>query len=169
MQRSNGRRSNSAYVATALLGMAVGRPMLRHLGATGLPITHIENASASGSTAFRQACIEVASGDQRRGAGGRCRQAQSGAAREHRHRQSRRGRDRAVHALLAADQRYAHRHGVSFEDIARVAVKNHRNGAKNRNAQRQKERTLDEVLGGKKSPASLTALQCTPWAKAPPR
>ena len=28
----------SAYVARALLGMACGRPILRHLGATGLPI-----------------------------------------------------------------------------------------------------------------------------------
>ncbi|WP_275428539.1 beta-ketoacyl synthase N-terminal-like domain-containing protein, partial [Enterobacter hormaechei] len=37
-------------------------PILRHLGATGLPLIHIENASASGSAAFRQACIEVASG-----------------------------------------------------------------------------------------------------------
>src|SRR6218665_2847807 len=37
---------DSAYVAKALLPMAVGRPMLRHLGATGLPITHVENASA---------------------------------------------------------------------------------------------------------------------------
>src|SRR2546421_10042429 len=52
----------SSYVATALLGMAIGRPMLRHLGATGAPLLHIENASASGSTAFRHACIEVASG-----------------------------------------------------------------------------------------------------------
>ncbi|MFN5666208.1 MAG: hypothetical protein ACK47P_03075, partial [Bradyrhizobium sp.] len=52
----------SSYVATALLGMASGRPMLRHLGATGAPLMHVENASASGSTAFRHACIEVASG-----------------------------------------------------------------------------------------------------------
>src|SRR3546814_7051467 len=47
----------SSYVANALLGMAVGRPMLRHLGALGSPIIHIENASASGSAAFRHACI----------------------------------------------------------------------------------------------------------------
>ena len=53
---------DSAYVGAALLGMAAGRPMLKHLGATGLPLVHIENASASGSAAFRHACIEVASG-----------------------------------------------------------------------------------------------------------
>src|SRR5882757_7379453 len=52
----------SSYIATARLGMAAGRPMLRHLGALGRPLIHIENASASGSAAFRQACIEVASG-----------------------------------------------------------------------------------------------------------
>src|SRR5882757_5584833 len=53
---------DSAYVGTALLGMAAGRPMLRHMGASGLSIAQVENASASGSTAFRHACIEVASG-----------------------------------------------------------------------------------------------------------
>jgi len=152
----------SAYIGTALLGMASGRPMLRHLGATGIPITHIENASASGSTAFRQACIEVASGlsdvslavgvDKRNSV----------------HREST-GIDNLAEDAIAQfthfsllTNEYAHRHKVSFEDIARVAVKNHRNGAKNRNAQRQRERSLEEVLGGKKVAGSLTALQCTP-------
>ena len=52
----------SAFVATALLPMAPGRPILRHLGASGIELIHIENASASSSAAFRKACIEVASG-----------------------------------------------------------------------------------------------------------
>jgi len=152
----------SAYVATALLGMAAGRPMLRHLGATGLPLSHIENASASGSTAFRQACIEVASGladvslaigvdkrnPVRRESTGIDHLAEDAIA-------------QFTHFSLLTNE-YAHRHGVSFEDIARVAVKNHRNGAKNPNAQRQRERTLEEVLGGRKVAGSLTPLQCTP-------
>ncbi|HEY2872182.1 MAG TPA: thiolase family protein [Reyranella sp.] len=153
---------DSAYVATALLGMAVGRPMLRHLGATGLPITHIENASASGSTAFRQACIEVASGISDVSLA-------VGVDKRNPVRRESTGIDNLAEDAIAQfthfsllTNEYAHRHGVSFEDIARVAVKNHRNGAKNRNAQRQKERTLDEVLGGKKVAGSLTALQCTP-------
>jgi len=152
----------SAYVATALLGMASGRPMLRHLGATGLPLSHVENASASGSTAFRQACVEVASGltdvalavgvdkrnPVRRESTGIDHLAEDAIA-------------QFTHFSLLTNE-YAHRHGVSFEDIARVAVKNHRNGAKNPNAQRQKERTLEEVLGGRKVAGSLTPLQCTP-------
>src|SRR5260370_811827 len=52
----------SAYTGTALIGMAASRLMLRHLGASGIPMVQVENASASGSTAFRQACLEVGSG-----------------------------------------------------------------------------------------------------------
>src|SRR5208282_1792976 len=52
----------SVYHGTALLGMAATRPMLRYLGATGIPMAQVENASASGSTAVRQACLDVASG-----------------------------------------------------------------------------------------------------------
>src|SRR5580693_618023 len=40
----------SAYFAKALLPMAPGRAMLRHLGASGLPIVHVENASAAWPT-----------------------------------------------------------------------------------------------------------------------
>jgi acetyl-CoA acetyltransferase len=56
------RDVDSAYTGTALIGMAVSRPILRHLGASGIPMAQVENASASGSTAFRQACLDVASG-----------------------------------------------------------------------------------------------------------
>ena len=42
--------------------MAVSRPILRHLGVTGIPMTKVENASASGSSAFRCAIRDVAAG-----------------------------------------------------------------------------------------------------------
>lgn len=157
----------SAYVARALLPMAAGRPMLRHLGATGLPITHIENASASGSAAFRQACLEVATGisdvvfalgvDKPRGQG-RPERAESLTGLDSL-------ADDAIapvtHFALLADA-YAARNRVAVEDIALVAVKNHRNAAQNPFAQRQKTRTLDEILSGKRVAGCFTALQCTP-------
>lgn len=154
----------SSYVATARLGMAGGRAMLRHLGALGRPLVHIENASASGSAAFRHACIEVAAGISdvvlavgvdkpsaapRAAAGLSQVSLVSGAVVPFTH-----------FALLT--NAYAQSHNVAVEDIARIALKNHRNGARNENAQRQKERTLDEILGGKKVSGNLTALQCTP-------
>lgn len=155
---------DTAYVARALLGMACGRPILRHLGATGLPITHVENASASGSTAFRNACIEVASGmadtalvlgvDKRAPvARGETQAGIEQLASEY--------IAPFTHFALLADK-YVHRSGADMRDIARVAVKNHNNGARNPNAQRQKERTLDEILAGRRVSGELTVLQCTP-------
>jgi acetyl-CoA acetyltransferase len=152
----------SAYVATALLGMASGRSMLRHLGATGIPLVHIENASASGSTAFRHACIEVASGISDVALA-------IGVDKRNPVRRDGTGIDSLADDAIAPfthfallTNEYAHRHNVSLDDIARVAVKNHRNGAKNKNAQRQQERSLEEVLSGRKVSGSLTVLQCTP-------
>jgi acetyl-CoA acetyltransferase len=152
----------SSYVATALLGMAIGRPMLRHLGATGAPLLHIENASASGSTAFRHACIEVASGINDVALA-------VGVDKRNPVRRSETGIDHLAddaivpftHFALLTNE-YANRYNASIEDIALVAVKNHRNGANNPNAQRQQERTLEEILGGKKISGALTSLQCTP-------
>jgi len=154
----------SAYFAKALLPMAPGRAMLRHLGATGIPIVHVENASASGSAAFRHACMEVAAGladivlvvgvDKPMPVGRAESLARIGSL-----------ADDAIapftHFALLADA-YASRTGASVDDIALVAVKNHRNGSKNPFAQHQKERSLDEILGGKKIAGGFTSLQCTP-------
>jgi acetyl-CoA acetyltransferase len=153
----------AAYVGSALLGMAPGRILLSRLGATGLAIQQVENASASGSTAVALACLEVASGrsdvalalgvDKAEG----WRQAppkagigslEGGTVVPFTH-----------FALLA--EAYMDRHGVSAEQVARVAWKNHRNGARNPFAQRQKERTMAEILADPIS-WTLTRLQCCP-------
>ena len=154
----------AVYNGTAQLGIAPTRIMLRHLGTTGIPMTQVENASASGSSAFRQACLEVAGGvsdvvlamgiDKPEGLKLASRKA---------------GvpdlvGSRSVpftHFALLANA-YMHRHNVGPETVAAVAVKNHRNGANNPYAQRQKERTLEEVLDGPSISGSLTRLQCCP-------
>ncbi len=43
-------------------GMMVGVAMAKDLGLTGVPIVHVENASATGSSAFREAVLNVAGG-----------------------------------------------------------------------------------------------------------
>jgi acetyl-CoA acetyltransferase len=63
-------------------------------------------------------------------------------------------------ALLA--QQYGARHGIDTDEFARVAVKNHANGALNPYAQRQKARTYEEVLGGAPLAGTITPLQATP-------
>ena len=154
----------SAYTGTATTAMGMSRLMYRHLGATGIPMAQVENASASGSTAFRQACIEVAAGlsdisiavgvDKPLGAN--LPQRAAGI------------RDLAgsrvapfTHFALLAN-RYIHDHGATPEQFAAVAVKNSRNGALNPNAQRQQARTLEEVLAPPAISGPLTRLQCCP-------
>jgi acetyl-CoA acetyltransferase len=154
----------SAYIGNAMIGMAAGPAMLRYLGTTGIPMAQVENASASGSTAFRQSVMEVAAGftdvslamgvDKPRADGlGGARTGVRGLA------------DSLVvpftHFALIT-QRYMHGYGVTAEQIARVAVKNHRNGSLNPHAQRQKVRTLEEVMAPPVISGVLTRLQCTP-------
>ena len=154
----------SVYTGTAFIGMAASRPMLRHLGATGIPMAQVENASASGSTAFRQACLEVASGISDvalavgvdkpgpiAGAPGKTNIRDLVGARV----------VPFTHFALLANE-YMNRNHVTAEQIALVAVKNNRNGARNPYAQRQKAVTLEEVMAGPAISGALTRLQCCP-------
>jgi acetyl-CoA acetyltransferase len=154
----------TAYTGTATTAMGLSRLMYRHFGSTGIPMAQVENASASGSTAFRQACIDVAAGladvaiavgldkplkfGMPQPAAG-LRDLVGGRVAPFTH-----------FALLA--NRYIHDHGATEEQFALVAVKNSENGALNPNAQRQKARTLEEVLAPPFISGPLTRLQCCP-------
>lgn len=153
---------DSAYVASVMLGAAPGRAMLRYLGASGLSIAQVENASASGSSAFRLACLEVASGEcdvalavgvDKPGplslASARVGPGSLGG-----------GPPAVGFALLARS--YLHRHGATREQLAGVAVKNHGNAARNPYAHFQKPRTLDDVLRDAPIAGVLTRPQCCP-------
>ena len=153
----------SFYLGTALLGMAPGRAMIKHLGATGIPIAQVENASASGSTSFRQACLDVASGltDVSMAAGvdkpALIPRASNGSPGDLI------GKHLAPvnHFALLTNQ-YREQYGVTLEQLAAVAVKNHKNGSKNPFAQRQKERTLEQILAPPYLAGPLNRLHCCP-------
>ena len=154
----------TAYTGTALLGMGASRIMLSRLGATGIPMAQVENASASGSTAVATAALDVASGrtdvalalgvDKPR-AGLPMAPSEAGL-------ENLEGGTVVpfTHFALLASE-YLAANGVSAEEVAGVALKNHRNGARNPNAQRRKERTMAEILADPIS-GSLTRLQCCP-------
>lgn len=154
----------SVYTGTAMLGMAASRPMLKHLGATGVTMTQVENASASGSSAFRLACLEVAAGVSDVAlALGVDKPAmvlpaatQSGVAELSASRVA-----PVTHFALLADE-YMTRYGATAEQLAGVAVKNYSNAALNPNAQRRKPYSLDDVLAGPPISGVLTRLQCCP-------
>lgn len=154
----------AAFVGTTGTGMASGRTMFRHLGSTGLAVMQVENASASGSTAFRSALTAVACGqaDVALAVGvDKFGDAQRSGRKDGLERLS-----DSVHiplvkfALLARE--YLERYGLTPEDMARVAVKNHANAAGNPFAQFRKPRSLEQVMQSPKVVGELTALQCTP-------
>ena len=154
----------SAYVGTAAIGMATGRVMFRHLGSTGLAVTQVENASASGSFAFRQACMEIATGmsdvvlavgvdkhgDGRRAANKNGLESLSDTA----------NLPPVKFAMMA--RTYLRERGASVAEMAGVAVKNHGNAALNPFAQFRKHRTLEQVLASPRVVGDLTVQQCTP-------
>jgi acetyl-CoA acetyltransferase len=158
------RDVETAYTGTATTAMGLSRLMYRHFGSTGIPMAQVENASASGSTAVRQACIDVAAGladvaiavgvdkplkfGMPQPAAG-LRDLVGGRVAPFTH-----------FALLA--NRYIHEHAATEEQFALVAVKNSENGALNPNAQRQKARSLAEVLAPPLISGPLTRLQCCP-------
>lgn len=154
----------STYVSTARIGTSGGRAMLKHLGSNAAPLVHVENASASGSWAFRLACREVAAGladvalavGVDKPAPPRYAFTQTGVPSL--------ADDLIppmVHFALMMDD-YARTHSVAIDDIALVALKNHANGALNPFAHRQKAQTIEAILGGRPLAGHLTALQCCP-------
>ncbi|KQU89714.1 thiolase [Variovorax sp. Root318D1] len=154
----------SAYVGTTSIGMAAGRVMLRHLGSTGLGVTQVENASASGSFAFRQACMEIATGMSdavlavgvdKHGDGRRA------ANKDGLDRLSDTATIPAVKFAMMA-RTYLRERGASVAEMAGVAVKNHGNAARNPFAQFRKPRTLEQVLASPRVAGDLTVQQCCP-------
>ena len=158
------KQVQSAYVGTTSIGMAAGRVMFRHLGSTGLAVTQVENASASGSFAFRQACMEVshgisdvvlAMGVDKHGDGRRA------ANKDGLERLSDTATVPAVKFALMA-RSYLRERGAGIEAMAKVAVKNHGNASLNPYAQFRKPRSLEQVLASPKVAGDLTVQQCCP-------
>lgn len=154
----------SAFVGTTSIGMATGRVMFQHLGSTGLAVTQVENASASGCAAFRLACLDVAAGNveislavgvDKTGDGRRA------ADKDGLPRLSPTANMPPVKFALMARE-YLKQHGLPVEAMARVAVKNHGNASRNPNAQFRKPRTLEQVLASPKVVGDLTVQQCCP-------
>lgn len=166
---------DSMYVGCMTSGLFViqehlGSVLPDYLGQTPVPCTRVESACASGGVAFRQGYIEVASGmSDIVLVSGVEKMTDVNTA----------GATRALAA--AADQEYESFHGVTFpglyamianahmhkygtkrEQLAHVAVKNHKHGSLNPNAQYPFEVTIDTVIGSTLVADPLTVLDCSP-------
>jgi acetyl-CoA acetyltransferase len=163
---------DEVFVGYLGLHHQVGVKAVKELGLTGLPVTHIENASATGLFAFREAAWAVSSGraevamaltfDKMTDIGGR------GSTPSSMNRGA--GRDQLDASILPAAffalwaQRRMHDHGTKPETFAAVAAKNWNHGALNPLSHRQPDHlvTVEEVMGSRMIAEPLTAMMCCP-------
>ena len=173
----------AAYFANAAAGLITGQEMirgqtsLRATGLLGIPLVNVENACASGSTAFHLAWMAVASGwvDVAMAIGAeklthvdksRTFDAFNGAVDLDEFDAATPGATRSrslfmdLYARMARD--YMARSDATVEDFARVAVKSHANAAGNPKAQYRKPITIEDVLASRTISDPLTLLMCSP-------
>ncbi|MGW0949485.1 thiolase family protein [Streptomyces sp. NPDC002623] len=156
-----------------------GEVALRHTGLLGRPMVNVENACASGSSAFRLACNEIASGstdialvvgaekmsypDKVAVLGSIASGTDVKDIDRLRERLGGNPRGSIFMDIYAASARsMVEEQGVTPEDFAAVAVKSRTAGALNPNAQFRTPTTVDEVLSMRSVAGPLTLPMCSP-------
>ncbi|MCZ6863125.1 MAG: beta-ketoacyl synthase N-terminal-like domain-containing protein [Alphaproteobacteria bacterium] len=167
-----------AYVGNSLGGLLTGQEGIRgqvvmqDAGFGGLPVINVENACASGATAFRGAWLEVASGnaDFALAVGvekmfvGDIAKSISAIAADSELELSRMGMQfsasYAIHPKINLKGKMRD-YGWTPADFANVAVKNSDNGSKNPVAQHRRPLTTEDVLQSRMIADPLTLFMCS--------
>jgi acetyl-CoA acetyltransferase len=141
----------------------VGQRMLAEIGQTGIPVTNVANACATGATAFRDAWMAVKAGvydvvlavgvEQMGkgllgGGGGVSTEGLIGS-----------GTMPAMFSHIGME--HARKYGTTFEQFAKVSVKNHFHSTMNPKSMYQKETPLAEVMGAEMIAWPNTKLMCS--------
>jgi acetyl-CoA acetyltransferase len=153
------------YQLTELKG-TIGQHVLAAAGFFKIPIINVENACSSGSTALRNACLEVASGNndvalalgvEKLFCDNTARSAEAMAS----------GTPYAKFgfmfpALYSMNlKKWMEKFGITQRQFAKVAVKNSKNGSLNPNAQFRKPLSIDDVLNSRVIAYPLTLYMCS--------
>ncbi len=163
-----GKQDIDAYwfgtAQSAMSGIALARP----LQLQGKPVTRVENYCATGSEALRQACYAVASGayDSAMAIGAE-KVKDSGMQGLNAFPVPNDGTARTLTAAAMFSMvapAYAQKYGVDRNDLkrvlARIASKNHANGAKNPLAQFRKEMSIDQLCAMPAVAGDLSVFDC---------
>jgi acetyl-CoA acetyltransferase len=158
----------SAFCGHTGQGMTAGARLFGPLGLTGLSITNVENASASGSYAFRGAHHDVASGEFEialaLGIDMLPRRDPKPDKPKTEDTDSKPRPPSGPMLKFAEDARaHMHKYGTTIDQLAQVSVKQHYNAARNPYAQYQEEVTLAQVHAAREVAAPLTVLHCCPF------
>ena len=144
----------------------VGQQVLQQIGQTGIPVVNCANACATGATAFRDAWLAVKAGayDVVLAVGveqmGKGLLGGTGA-----------GRGIPKEGLLGsmtmpavfaeAGMEHSRKYGTTFEQFAKVSVKNHHHSTLNPKAMYQIETPLEQVMGAEMISYPNTKLMCS--------
>ena len=144
----------------------VGQRVLQEIGQTGIAVVNVANACATGATAFREAWMSVKAGvydvvlavgvEQMGkgllgGAGGK-----SGISKE-----GLLGSGTMPSVFAEAGMEHARNHGTTFEQFAKVSVKNHHHSTLNPKAMYQIETPLETVMNAEMISYPNTKLMCS--------
>jgi len=156
--------SGNLYQSNAMIGQRI----MKEIGATGVPVINVANACATGSTAFREAWMSVASGaydvalaigSEQMGKMGLL--GAEGANREY-STEGVMGTGLMPGVFGQTGVEYMRKYGVTQEQFAKVAVKNHKHSVHNPYAQYQIETPLEDVLNARVIAWPNTLYMCCP-------
>jgi len=156
----------AVYCGTVRLGMSAGHNICRRMGTTGLAITNVENASASGSSAFREAYLAVAAGEHdvvlALGVDKLVEPPERFLQEDSEGKQPSRSK-LPIHSFAELARYYMQTYRVTREHLAQVSVKSHYNASLNPYAHFQRAVTLEEVQRARLVADPFTVMHCCPW------
>src|SRR6185295_3181451 len=129
----------------------VGQRILREIGQTGVPVVNVANACATGATAFREGWMAIkagvydivlAVGVEKMGAG----LLGGGGGGKGIPKEGLLGSMTMPAVFAEAGQEHARKYGTTFEQFAKVSVKNHHHSTMNPKAMYQIETPLETVM-----------------------
>lgn len=144
----------------------VGQRILQQIGQTGIAVVNCANACATGATAFREAWMSIKAGvhdlvlavgvEQMGkgllgGGGGKAGIPKEGLL----------GGGTMPTVFAEAGMEHARNHGTSFEQFAKVSVKNHHHSTLNSKAMYQVETPLEQVMNAEMISYPNTLLMCS--------
>ena len=144
----------------------VGQRILQEIGQTGIPVVNVSNACATGATAFREAWTAVKAelydlvlavgveqmGKGLLGGGG----GGGGISKE-----GLLGSGTMPSVFAEAGMEHSRKHGTTFEQFAKVSVKNHHHSTMNPKAMYQIETPLETVMNAEMISYPNTKLMCS--------
>ena len=153
----------AVYAGTVFGDPGVTTRTLQHLGITGVPVVTVENACASGTTAFHEAQVAVGQGRYETvlAFGIETMTAVFDGPIEPLASDPEGAQGFAMPSLYGmAAHRYQHCYGVTPQQMALVAQKNRRHALGNPRAQHAGEFTVEQILDSRPISDPLTLLQC---------